>query len=71
VIVAWHIRSWARTPDNQVVETTWAKVGMTPAERAALNEDIRQGRISLEELDRMNAAAEAADAARREAKRSP
>lgn len=65
VIVAWHIRSWAKTPDNQVVETTWAVVGMTPAERKALHDDVREGRISADEVARMNAAAEAADEARR------
>jgi hypothetical protein len=70
VIVAWHVRNWARTPDNQVVETTWATVGMTPAERQALGQDVREGRISVEELERMNAAAEAADDARRAAARS-
>jgi len=64
-IVAWHIRSWAKTPDNKLVETTWATVGMTPGERQALCDDVRAGRISVEEVERMNAAAEAEDAARR------
>ena len=57
--VVFHVRSWARTPDNQVVETTQAALGMTPAERQALGQDIAAGRVSLEALERMSAAGEA------------
>lgn len=57
--VVFHVRSWARTPDNRVVETTQAAVGMTPAERQALGQDIAAGRVSLEALERMSAAGEA------------
>lgn len=63
-VVTFQIRSWAVTPDKEVVETTSAAVGMTPEERSALHRDIRAGRISVEELARMNAAADAAEAAR-------
>jgi hypothetical protein len=59
------MRSWARTPDNQVVETTDAARGMNAAERDALYDDIRTGRVSLEDLARLSAAARAADDAKR------
>jgi hypothetical protein len=62
--VAFYVRSWARTPDGQVVETTGATRGMTPEERRALFDDVRSGRLGLAELEALNAQAAAADAAR-------
>ena len=62
--VAFYMRSWARTPDNKVVETTDAARGMSNAERAALHDDIRSGRMSLETLAALNAQAEADEAKR-------
>lgn len=52
------MRSWAVTPDNQVVETTWAVRGMNSAERSALYDGVRD--VSLDELAQMNAAGETA-----------
>lgn len=57
----FQVRSWARTPDNQVVETTDAVLGMTAAERQALYDGVRSGRLSLDALAALNAAGRAAD----------
>ena len=59
-VVVFSVRSWARTPDNQVVETTWAVRGMNAVESRALYDGVREGRVSLEALARMNAEGEAA-----------
>ena len=63
--VVFYVRSWARTPDNKVVETTGATRGMNPAERDKLYEDIRTGRMSLDELAALEAQAKADDDAGR------
>jgi hypothetical protein len=62
--VAFYVRSWALTPDNKVVETTDATRGLNNAERGALYDDIRTGRMSLDELAARNAQARADDARR-------
>jgi len=59
-VTVFEVRSWAVTPDNQVVETTWAVRGMNSAERRALYDGVRDGRVSLDDLARMNAAGETA-----------
>ena len=64
-VTVFDVRSWALTPDKQVVETTWAVRGMNTDERAALYDGVREGRVSLDELARMNAAGEAAARAAR------
>lgn len=62
--VVFYVRSWARTPDDQVVETTGATRGMNPAQREALYEDVRTGRMSPGELAALEAQAAADDARR-------
>src|SRR5687768_6952942 len=59
-VTVFEVRHWALTPDKQVVETTWAVRGMNADERTALYDGVRDGRVSLDELARMNAAGEAA-----------
>ncbi|MBU1378085.1 MAG: hypothetical protein KKE02_09505 [Alphaproteobacteria bacterium] len=56
-VVSFEVRHFAASPDNQVVETTRAVRGMSPEENTAFRRAIREGRISLEELARRNAAA--------------
>lgn len=56
--VRFEIRRFAATPDGQVVETTAAVRGMSGAESLAFSRDIREGRISLAELDARLAAGE-------------
>lgn len=52
-VMRFEVRHFARTPDNQVVETTRAVRGMTRDEEQALGVAIREGRVSLEELEAM------------------
>lgn len=54
-IYAFEVRRFARTPDNQVVETTRAVRGMTEPQIKALGDDVREGRLSLAELKAMEA----------------
>lgn len=57
-VTRFEVRHFAATPDNQVVETTRAVRGMSPAENTAFRAAIREGRITLEELEARNAAGE-------------
>lgn len=54
-IYAFEVRHFARTPDNQVVETTRAVRGMTPAQEREVSDALREGRLSLAELKAMEA----------------
>lgn len=58
-VVGFHARDFAVTPDNRVVETTGAMVGLDPEAARRLADDVRAGRIGLEELAARNAAGEA------------
>lgn len=51
--MVFEARRFARTPDNQVVETTRAVRGMTPEQQAQLRAAIADGRLSLEALRAM------------------
>jgi len=57
-VVSFEVRHFAVTPDNQVVETTRAVRGMSPAQNTAFREAIREGRITLAQLEALNAAGE-------------
>lgn len=63
-VVSFEIRRFAATPDGQVVETTRAVRGLSPDAVAAFHHAIREGRITLAELDARMAADEPAMAAR-------
>jgi len=55
-VTRFEVRNFAVTPDNQVVETTRAVRGMSPAQNTAFREAIREGRITLAQLEALNAA---------------
>lgn len=57
-VVSFEIRRFAATPDGQVVETTRAVRGLTPEAVADFHRAIREGRISLAELEARLAAGE-------------
>ena len=50
----FEVRHFAVTPDNKVVETTRAVRGMSPEENTTLRTAIREGRITLEQLEALN-----------------
>lgn len=63
-IVSFEIRRFAATPDGQVVETTRAVRGLSREAVADFHRAIREGRITLAELNARMAADEPAVAAR-------
>ncbi|HEX7886989.1 MAG TPA: hypothetical protein VF474_13515 [Phenylobacterium sp.] len=54
--VSFEMRHFAVTPEGRVVETTRAVRGMSPADQSTLRAAIREGRVSLAELEAMGAA---------------
>ncbi len=50
-VVSFEIRRFAATPDGQVVETTRAVRGLSNEATAAFHQAIREGRITLAELE--------------------
>ncbi len=59
-VVSFEIRRFAATPDGQVVETTRAVRGMSREAVVAFHQAIREGRITLAELDARMAGGEPA-----------
>lgn len=54
-VMRFEVRHFAVTPDDKVVETTGAVRGMSPAENTDFRQAIREGRITLEALEVLNA----------------
>jgi hypothetical protein len=57
-VTRFEVRHFAVTPDNKVVETTRAVRGLSPAEGSEFRQAIREGRITMDQLEALNAGGE-------------
>lgn len=53
-VVSFTVRRWATDPQRKLVEYTWAAQRRSKAEIEALDADIRAGRLSAEDVARLN-----------------